>query len=121
MVRKGKGRICIFILTSAVLCGTCAAGQVAPAQTPDASVSGSRQQQREDPWTERQRKELEKKQNELRQHDIKKDTDKLLELATELKQYVDKSNENILSMDVIKKAEQIEKLAHSVREKMKGQ
>jgi len=120
MVRNGKDRICIFILTSAVLCGSCAAGQVAPAQTPDASVSGSRQQ-REDPWTAEQRKEIEKKQNERRQQDIKKDTDKLLELATELKQYVDKSNENVLSMDVIKKAEQIEKLAHSVREKMKGQ
>jgi hypothetical protein len=44
----------------------------------------------------------------------------LLELATELKQYVDKTNEDILSMDVIKKADEIEKLARSVREKMKG-
>jgi hypothetical protein len=36
-----------------------------------------------------------------------------------LKEYVDKSNENILSMDVIKKADEIEKFAHSVKEKMK--
>jgi hypothetical protein len=63
---------------------------------------------------------LAKKRNVARQQDIKKDTDKLLELATELKQYVDKTNEDILSMDVLKKAEEIEKLAHSVREKMKG-
>ena len=42
-------------------------------------------------------------------------------LATALKQYVDKSNENTLSVDVIKKAEEIEKLAHTIREKMKGQ
>lgn len=67
-----------------------------------------------------QKRELEKKRNVARQQDIKKDTDKLLELATELKQYVDKTNEDILSMDVIKKADEIEKLAHSVREKMKG-
>ena len=63
---------------------------------------------------------MEKKQNLQRQEDLKKDTEKLLELATELKQYVDKSNENTLSMDVIKKADQIEKLAKSVKDKMKG-
>jgi hypothetical protein len=33
---------------------------------------------------------------------------------------VDKTNENVLSFEVVKKAEEIEKLAHSVREKMKG-
>ena len=37
-----------------------------------------------------------------------------------MKEYVDKTNENMLSMDVIKKAEEIEKLAHSVKDKMKG-
>jgi hypothetical protein len=44
----------------------------------------------------------------------------LLKLSVELKQSVDKSDENVLSLEVIKKAEEIEKLAHSVREKMKG-
>ena len=62
-----------------------------------------------------------KKQNLKRQQDLKKDTDKLLELATQLKQYVDKTSENTLSLEVIKKAEEIEKLAHSVKEKMKGE
>ncbi len=62
-----------------------------------------------------------KKRNLQRQEDIKKDTDKLLSLATELKQYVDKTNENTLSVEVIKKAEEIEKLAHTVKEKMKGE
>lgn len=51
---------------------------------------------------------------------IKNDTDKLLKLSVELKQSVDKSDENVLSLDVIKKAEEIEKLARSVKEKMKG-
>ena len=54
-----------------------------------------------------------------RQAAIKKDTDKLLKLATELKQYVDKTNENTLSMDVVKKAAEIEKLAKEVKERMK--
>ncbi len=94
---------------------------VEPVQVPDASMSGSqRQRDAEDPWTQQQRRELVKKQNAQRQEDIKKDTGQLLELATELKQYVDKTNENIISLDVIKKAEQIEKLAHAVKEKMKG-
>jgi len=44
----------------------------------------------------------------------------LLKLSVELKEQVDKSDENVLSLDVIKKAEEIEKLAHSVKEKMKG-
>ena len=51
---------------------------------------------------------------------LKNDTDKLLRLSVELKSYVDKSDENVLSLDVIKKAEEIEKLARSVKDKMKG-
>lgn len=63
---------------------------------------------------------MEKKANEQRQADLKRDTEKLLKLSTELKEYVDKTNENVLSMDVIKKADEIEKLAHSVKTKMRG-
>jgi hypothetical protein len=37
-----------------------------------------------------------------------------------LKTQVDKSTKDTLSVDVIKKAEEIEKLAHSVKERMKG-
>jgi len=44
-----------------------------------------------------------------------------LQLATELKDDVNRTNENVLSIDVIKKADEIEKLAKSVREKMKAQ
>ena len=51
---------------------------------------------------------------------LKHDTDKLLKLSQELKESVDKSDENVLSVDVVKKAEEIEKLAKSVKEKMKG-
>ena len=65
-------------------------------------------------------RDMAKKANQSRQASLKKDTDKLLKLATELKEYVDKTNENMLSMDVIKKADEIEKLAHSVKDKMKG-
>jgi hypothetical protein len=65
-------------------------------------------------------KEMEKKANAQRQADLRRDTERLLKLSTELKEYVDKSNENVLSVDVIKRADEIEKLAHSVKMKMKG-
>lgn len=65
-------------------------------------------------------KRMEKEANQRRQAELKRDTDKLLKLSTELKEYVDKSNENILSLDVVKKADEIEKLAHSVKIKMRG-
>lgn len=77
-------------------------------------------QKPEDEARERWEKDREKQANKERQEKLKADTDKLLKLATELKQYVDKSNENTLSLDVIRKAEEIEKLAKSVKDKMRG-
>jgi hypothetical protein len=56
-----------------------------------------------------------------RQGRMKADSEKLLRLAAELKDSVEKSNGNILSVEIVKKAQEIEKLAHSVKEKMKGQ
>ena len=115
-----------YLVAGAVIClllhGRSALAQVVdPAQTSDASTSGNQQQRNpEDQWILQQKREMLKKQNVQRQQDIKKDTDQLLELATELKQYEDKTNENIISVDVIKKAEQIEKLARAVKDKMKG-
>ena len=64
--------------------------------------------------------DMEKRAAKERAAALKADADKLLKLSVELKQYVDKSDENVLSLDVIKKAEEIEKLAKSVKDKMKG-
>ncbi len=54
-----------------------------------------------------------------RQKKLAADTDKLLALAKELKQQVDKTNKDVLSVNVVKKAEEIEKLARSVKSQMK--
>ena len=54
-----------------------------------------------------------------RQLALRRDTERLLSLAAELKQNVDRTSPNILSMDVIKKAQEIEKLAKSVKDKMR--
>ncbi len=49
------------------------------------------------------------------------DTDRLFALATELKREVARTNQDTLSIQVIKKADEIEKLAKNMREKMKAQ
>jgi hypothetical protein len=58
---------------------------------------------------------------EQRQKGIKKDVDKLFELATELKAAVEKTDSTaVLSLVMIKKAEEIEKLAHQIKGHAKG-
>jgi hypothetical protein len=65
-------------------------------------------------------KRVAKQRSQERFVKIKKDTDQLLELATQLKKSVDEANAQTLSLEVIRKAEQIEKLARQVRQKMLG-
>jgi type VI protein secretion system component VasF len=74
----------------------------------------------EDPMVRHMSAQLAKSRNNLRQQQLVADTTKLLELATELKTEVDKSNKDTLSLAVVKKAEEIEKLAKSVKEKMRN-
>jgi hypothetical protein len=74
-----------------------------------------------DPALEKMQKNAEKQRNEKRQGDLKRDTDELYKLASDLKKSVDSSNEHVLSLEVIRKAEAIEKLAKSVRQKMKAE
>lgn len=56
--------------------------------------------------------------NAERKKEIAADTAKLLKLATELKAEVDKTNKDTLNLKVVRKADEIEKLAHGVKEKM---
>jgi hypothetical protein len=51
---------------------------------------------------------------------MRKEADQLLKLATELKQSVDAAGEHTLSLDVVKKTDQIEKLSKDIRNKMKS-
>ena len=65
-------------------------------------------------------RDQQKKANEERFQKVKEDTEKLVQLSNELKDYVGKANEHTLSLDVIKKAEEIERLAKSVKDKMRA-
>ena len=59
------------------------------------------------------------KYRELRQQELHHDIDQLYQLTSELKEYMDKNGNAVLSLDMLKKAEKMEKLAHSVRTKLK--
>jgi hypothetical protein len=56
---------------------------------------------------------------EQRQVEIMRDADKMFQLTAELKQSLAASGQKVMSMDDLKKVEQIEKLAHGVKSKMK--
>ena len=58
--------------------------------------------------------------NDERQKRLVSDSEKLLQLATQLHQDVAKTDQHILSVDVVRRAEEIEKLAKSVKDRMKG-
>ena len=73
-----------------------------------------------DPMGQHIEERMAERRNEERQKLLVADTDRLLALAQQLKAEVDKSSKDQLSIDVVKRAEQIEKLAHSVKEKMRG-
>ncbi len=51
---------------------------------------------------------------------MKKDVQELAKLAKSLQEDVDHSNENVLSLDVVSKAERIEKLAKKIKDAAKG-
>lgn len=56
---------------------------------------------------------------EQRQKRMLEDADRLVQMAQQLKESVDKSNKNTLSVDVIRNAERVEKLARQVKDNMR--
>lgn len=58
---------------------------------------------------------------EQNQKDIKKNVEKLYQLASELKEQVEKTDSaTVLSLSLVKKAEEIEKLAHQIKDRARG-
>jgi len=63
----------------------------------------------------------EKQMLEDNNKDIHKKVERLYQLATELKAEVDKTDSTkVLSLNLVKKAEEIEKLAHDIKNRSKG-
>jgi len=105
----------LVLAVVAAIAGLRARTVFAGSAVPQLGPPRGEQSQQEREMEDRRQKELNKK----RQEEIREDTQKLYQLATELKDAVDKSNEHELSLLVVKKAEEVEKLAKKVKEKMK--
>lgn len=80
----------------------------------DATGNASR-----DPEQSRMLREMSRDRNALRQKEIVEDTTQLMDLVKQLKDAVDKSNKNQLSLSVVNTATEIEKLAKAVKDKMR--
>jgi hypothetical protein len=62
-----------------------------------------------------------KKALEQNEKDIKKSVEKLFQLASDLKDEVEKTDSvNVLSLAMLKKADEIEHLAHEIKNRAKG-
>jgi len=73
-----------------------------------------------DPVRVKMDEERMKAMNDDRRKKLSADVDRLVELTNELKTDVDKTTKDELSLQVIKKAQEIEKLAHDVQSRMKN-
>ena len=73
-----------------------------------------------DPTRVRMDQERMKAMNDDRQKKLAADVDRLVALTNELKSSLDKTNKDELSVEVIRKASEIEKLAHDVQSRMKN-
>ncbi len=105
----------VFVIILALFC----VSTPLHAQQTEIPQIGQRGQQ-DEPLPKEIENRMAKERLKSRYTSLKRDSEKLLELATELKQYVDKSGENVMSLEVIRKCDEIEKLSKSVRTKMKG-
>ena len=86
---------------------------VVPGVSPNSSNNGS------DPSMRRMTEQMAMRRNTQRQQQIVSDSAHLLDLAQRLNDEVNKSTKDELSLSVVKEADEIEKLAKSIKEKMR--
>ena len=88
------------------------------ARTPSGSVQDlqTNPEIREIPLSDKQKRELLKANFDK----MKRDAKELSDLAKDLQEQLDKSNENVLALGIVDKAEKIEKLARKIRSTARG-
>ena len=104
---------------SLVLCPVAARAQMQITTAPPGISMPGRANPNADPALRRMTERMARERNVDRQKTIVADTARLLSLAKELNDAVSHSTKNTLSLDVVKKADEIEKLAKSIKEKMR--
>jgi hypothetical protein len=120
IVTGSKSRAGQILTVSLLLILWCVA---APAQQKDSQQSGSSAAQSQPTAAKApdaaDKSAAPKSPAEARQAQLQADTQRLYQLTQELKEEVAKSNKDTLSVTVIKKAEEVEKLARSLKERMR--
>ena len=117
VLRVASAGVCAFFLRPAS--ATAAAQSSEPPESPQESGASRRtRDELEPPVPEAASK---KALLEQRQKDIKKDIEKLFDLATQLKAEVEKTDATTtLSLAMVRRAEEIEKLARSIKDNARG-
>jgi hypothetical protein len=124
--RSCWGRILACLAVLAALSGAAQPGQQQVQRDPAWSAASPSANRMPDPNDMRQMRDQQTVQqsyeaaNAERKKLIADDSAKMLKLAADLKAEVDKTNADMLSVNVIRKAAEIEKLAHSIKQKMKS-
>jgi hypothetical protein len=72
-----------------------------------------------DPMRGAMREQMLRQANEQRHKKMLDDANKMVQLSNELKADVEKTQKDELSVEVLKKAAEVEKLAHDVQQRMK--
>jgi len=115
---RSRSLLISFVLLSAACCAVPAYAQVAPG-SPNPNVPGVAPSFGDSSPDAAMAAKMSKERNADRQKTIVSETNQLLDLAKQLKDAVDKSDKDQLSLQVVRKAEEIEKLAKDVKSKMR--
>ena len=107
----------VVIMSLAFFTSALAQSEAPPSQNPPATVQPSASS---NPGPTAGEKNA-KLSSDARKAQILEDTNRLYRMAEELKAEVAKSNKDILSVAVVKKADEIEKLAKSLKERMRNE
>jgi hypothetical protein len=91
-----------------------------PAGPAPRSRNGLGNPEPKDPGMARMQEERERMAKDERHKHMATDVTKLLQLATDLKEEVDKSTKNEMSVSAFQKANEIERLAHDVKERLRN-
>lgn len=114
-----------WALASVLLAGLTGRAAAQQGLPPAPTAAGSRQalpgaNESRDPFAEQTASKLTHLREDERRKRLMADTARLVALTHELQAEVDNTSRDVLSLDVIRKAAEIEKLAHDVRERMKN-
>jgi hypothetical protein len=125
LVRHRHKGILLCLLAMSALAGAAPPGLQAPTNNSDRPYLIPEANRLPDANDQMKMREQKAKQqnfeaaNAERRKQIAEDSAQLLKLATDLKAEVDKTTKDMLSLTVIRKADEIERLAHNMKEKMK--